>query len=209
MRNRNGRLISNPVLVTVENKPATISIAQEIPYVELTQTDRGGQQTNTEFKEVGTVLTVTPAVTHDDHIIVELDGKESGTTGEFNGVPIEDKREVSSTLHMRSGQTIFVGGLRKNDKDTTVRKIPVLGDVPVVNFLFRSNSRSETVNELLIFLTCSVVDDTLPALSPYQEMKYEEGKSAEVKVDVQNELFYDMVHPSEMRDPIWKWRKPE
>ena len=209
VRNRNGRLISNPVLVTVENKPATISIAQEIPYVELTQTDRGGQQTNTEFKEVGTVLTVTPAVTHDDHIIVDLDGKESGTTGEFNGVPIEDKREISSTLHLRSGQTIFVGGLRKNDKDTTVRKIPVLGDVPVVNFLFRSNSRQEAINELLIFLTCNVVDDELPELTPYQAEQYEDGKQADKDVNVQQDLVYDMFHPGEMRDPIWKWRKSE
>ncbi|MBI3118503.1 MAG: hypothetical protein HYZ00_07440, partial [Candidatus Hydrogenedentes bacterium] len=127
IRNQNGRLVSNPVVVAVENTPAKISISQEIPYVELRQTSGGGSQTTTEFKEVGTILMVTPSVTHDDHIIVKVAGKESSTAGEFNGIPIEDKRELETNLRMANGQTIFIGGLRKNDNNTTVRKVPILG----------------------------------------------------------------------------------
>jgi type IV pilus assembly protein PilQ len=207
VRNRNGRLVSNPVLVTVENKPARITIAEEIPYVELTQTAEGGQQTSTSFKEVGTVLEVTPRVTHDDHIIVDVSGKESGTQGEFNGVPIENKREVESTLRMKSGQTIFIGGLRKNDKDTTIKKVPVLGDLPVLNFVFRSNTRTNSVNELMIFLTCKVLNDELPDLTPYQKGKYHEGLNAEMTVHLQKDILHDTVHPGDMRDPAWKFRR--
>lgn len=206
VRNNNSTLLSNPKLITVENQTATITIASEIPYTELTSTEQGGQQTSTEFKPIGTTLEVTPQVTHDDHIIATISAKESTSSQVVNGVPVEDLRQIDTTPHIASGQTIYVGGLRKNNDTVSVRKVPVLGDVPVVNFLFRSNQRSETVNELLIFLTCSVIDEQ-PALSPYQQEQAERVRSAEVKVSAETALIYDAVHPSEMRDPAWKWRK--
>jgi len=207
VRNRNGNLVSNPVLVTVENKEAKISISQEIPYIELSQTSAGGSQTNIRFKDVGTVLTVTPRVTHDNHIIVDIAGKESGTAGEFNGVPIEAKRELQSTLRMMSGQTIFIGGLRKSDRDATIRKVPILGDIPLVNFAFKNNRRTEQVNELMIFLTCTVLEDDMNDPSPYQQQKYEQASDFELHVDAQYGVLRDIVRPGEMRDPAWKWRR--
>ena len=110
---------------------------------------------------------------------------------------------------MNNGQTIFVGGLRKNDNDVSVKKIPVLGDLPAVNFLFRQNTRSETTNELMVFLTCNVMNDELPELDGRQNELYEKGENAEMKVDVTNHLFEDMMHPAELRDPIWKFRRSE
>jgi type IV pilus assembly protein PilQ len=209
VRNQNGNLLSNPVVVTVENKPATITIAQEIPFIELTETNAGGSQTNTEFKEIGTVLTVTPRVTHDDHIIVEVEGKESGTAGEFQGVPIEDKREVSTTIRVRNGQTIFIGGLRKNDNDKTVRKVPILGDVPVVNFLFRQDITTERTSELMIFLTCNVLPDDYPGLAPRQQMEYDKGVNMPMKPDAHFNQVHSFLHPSEMRDPLWNVRRSD
>lgn len=209
VRNQNGTLLSNPTVVTVENKPARIIIAQEIPYIELVQTDLGGSQTNTEFKEVGTTLEVTPRVTHDDHVLVDISGKESGTIGEFNGVPIEDKREVETTLRVKNGQTVFIAGLRKNDNDTTVRKLPILGDIPGLNVLFRSNVRTERVNELLIFLTCNVLPDEVPELTAYEQEKHDEGASMQLTPNAQKALAHDTFHPGEMRDPIWKVRRSD
>ncbi len=209
VRNQNGSLLSNPVIVTVENKPAQIKIAQEIPYTELTQTDRGGSQTNTEFKEVGTVLQVTPQVTHDDHIIVDVEGKESGTTGEFQGVPIEDKREVMTTVRLKDGQTIFIGGLRKNDNDKSIRKVPVLGDIPVMNFLFRQDVRSERVNELLIFLECNVLPDEVPELSPDQRDKYAVGENMPMRPAATQNQMRDYLKPHKTQDPIWKVRRSD
>ncbi|MBL7646432.1 MAG: hypothetical protein JNK74_09625 [Candidatus Hydrogenedentes bacterium] len=206
VRNNNSTLLSNPRLITVENQPATITIASEIPYTELTQTGEGGQQTSTEFKPIGTTLEVTPKVTHDDHIIAMIDAKESTSSQVVNGVPVEDLRQINTTPHLASGQTIYVGGLRKNNDTVTIRKVPVLGDVPVVNLLFRSNQRSETVNELLIFLTCSVVEGE-PELTDYQKERVGEVQDADVKVSAETALINDAVYPGEMRDPAWKWRK--
>lgn len=206
IRNQRGRLLSNPVLVTIENQPAKIDITQEIPYVEVQQTNAGGSQTNTQFKNIGTVLQVTPRVTHDDDILVDIQAKESGTAGEFNGIPIEDKREIQTNLRVRSGNTIFIGGLRKQSKNTTIRKVPVLGDIPVMNVLFRQNNRREQVNELLIFLSCSVVRDQ-NELTPYQRERLADGKSIEINVDSQAALFHDALYPHKEADPLWKWRR--
>lgn len=207
VRNGNGHLVSNPVVATVENKPATITISQEIPYIDLTQTSQGGALTNTRFKQVGTVLEVTPRVTHDNHIIVEIKGKESVIVGEFNGVPIEDLRQVTSTLHINSGQTIFVGGLRKRNDSATIKKIPVLGNIPILNVAFKTNQRKAQVNELLIFLTCSVIEQELPELTPEQKEAYESGKNAPMKTDVEKYLGHDILKPNESFLPPYKWKK--
>jgi type II secretory pathway component GspD/PulD (secretin) len=206
--NRNANLVSNPVIITVENKEAKISISQEIPYTELSQSSAGGSQTSTRFKDVGTVLTVTPRVTHDDHVICLLDAKESTSAGESaSGVPIEFKRQMSSTVNMMSGQTVFIGGLRKKEGSASVRKIPILGDIPIVNIAFRSNTRTDQFHELMLFLTCTALDDGLPDLPPAKQNKFDDAKGLETKVDEQRALFHDMVHPEDMRDPAWKWRR--
>lgn len=207
VRNRNAHLVSNPVLTTIENEPAEISIAQEIPYIEIQQTGAGGSQTNTQFKEVGTVFTVTPKVSNDDTIIATIKGKESNLFGEFQGVPIEDKREVSSTMRMGNGQTIFVGGLRKNTATSSAKKIPVLGDVPVVNFLFRNNQRVEQINELMVFLTCTVIPEDIPELTPYQKERLDDAQPKKPPyVDAWETNMHEIMNPKINRNAQTKWR---
>ena len=207
IRNRNGRLVSNPVLLTLENSPAEISISQEIPYTELTQTGAGGQQTSTRFKEVGTVLSVTPRVTHDKTIICTIEGKESTTTGTFQGVPIEDKREISSTMRMGNGQTIFIGGLRKSDGNSSVKKVPVLGDVPIINFMFRQSQRKEQINDLLVFLTCTVIDENYPKLTPEQQEIVDTAPPVVPHVNAWETLMYDTRNPHTTKDMQMRWRR--
>lgn len=208
VRNNNGRLVSNPVVMTVENQPATISIAQEIPYIELTQTQQGGNQTSTRFKEIGTILEVTPKVTHDNNIICTLAAKESATNGTFNGVPIEDKREISSTMRLADGQTIYIGGLRKNSNTSTARKIPILGDIPIMGVAFRSNSRDEKINEMLVFLTCSVLQEGAVLTDRQQEvMKNAHPEGEDLKVDALQTVGYDTRYPQTTKYPQMKWRR--
>lgn len=208
VRNRNGRLVSNPVVLTVENQMAQISISQEIPYIELRQTQQGGSQTTTSFKEVGTVLSVTPQVTHDNHIICKIEGKESATSGEFQGVPIEDKREIISTMRMANGQTIFIGGLRKNDNNSSVRKVPILGDIPMAGVMFRTNQRRERINELLVFITCNVLDEQT-SLTERQQQVISDAHPADPKVDALQTVGYDIMHPTAVKRPQMKWRRGE
>jgi len=209
VRNRNGRLVSNPVVMAVENQPATISIAQEIPYQELRQTNLGGSQTTTQFKEVGTVLTVTPKVTHDNSIICEVQAKESTTSGQFQGVPIEDKREVKSTMHLNNGQTVFIGGLRKSDSNSTVRKVPVVGDIPVMGTLFKANQRKETINELMVFLTCNVIENAPPLTERQKQIKEKATIPDNPKVDAWETVKYDIMHPNATKEQQFTLRRGE
>lgn len=205
----NSELLANPKIVTVENQPATINISEEIPYQELTQTSQGGQIASTDFKDVGTVLTVTPRVTHDDHILVGIEAKHSNTAGlSVTGVPIEAKRQATTTLRLKDGQSIFIGGLRSFDDETSNAKVPVLGDIPGLNLLFKSQSADQKHTELLIFMTCNVLpDDHYPELTPYQKDQFDKLGGKPRKVDGTRELINTYTHPQEYRDPIWKWRR--
>ena len=170
----NAQLLATPMVVTVENEMASIVISEEEPYDEKTSSTTGPVMTSTAFKDIGTVLEVTPQVTHDDHILVDVMAKQSSVSRyATNGVPVEAKREASTSLRARNGQTIYIGGLRRLDELNDVEKVPILGDVPVMNFMFRHNTRTEKCTELLIFMTCNVLPDEAGPLSPELQAKYE------------------------------------
>ncbi|MBN2309470.1 MAG: hypothetical protein JXR94_10895, partial [Candidatus Hydrogenedentes bacterium] len=207
---RNAEILANPVVVTVENQPATIAIVQDYPYQELTESTDGGAVASTDFKEIGVTLEVTPRVTHENDIICELSAKQSSVSAlTDSGVPIEDKREASTTLRTANGRTFFIGGLRNVSDRLEVSKIPVLGDVPVLNFVFRSTDTEKVNTELLIFLTCNVLGEHLPELTAAQQQKYDKLDGLPKVPDAQRSMFRAIVKPQEMRDPVWKWRRPE
>ena len=205
---RNAKLLANPTITTIENKPAIIRIVQEFPYQELTQTSEGGSIGSTKFKEIGTILEVTPRVTHDNNIIAEIDAKESTVVGfTVTEVPIEAKRQAQTTLRLADGQTIFIGGMRSFEDRLIVRKTPILGDIPILNFLF-TNKRSEQTNtELMIFLTCNVLPDDMPELTPYEKGRFDELGGTPQKVDGTRVLVNSYIHPEEQRDPFYKWKR--
>jgi len=208
VQSRNAEILANPVVVTIENKIAEISIVQEYPYQELTQTTQGPPVATTEFKPIGVQLEVTPRVTHNNDIVVEIKAKQSSISGlSETGVPIEDKREASTTLLTGNGRTIFIGGLRNVSDRLNVSKLPVLGDIPIANFLFRQNDIEKVNTELLVFMTCNVVEKDLPELSPEQRARHDKLDTVPEVPDSQRTLFRTMTHPEEMRDPAWKWRR--
>jgi len=208
VQSRNAEILANPVIVTVENKPAQIQIVQEYPYQELTQSTEGGSVASTEFKPIGVTLEVTPRVTHENDIIVDVQTKQSSISGlSETGVPIEDKREAATTLLTGNGRTIFIGGLRNVSDRLDVSKLPVLGDIPIAKFLFSQNDIEKVNTELLVFMTCNVVEKELPELSPEQRTRHDKIDTVPEVPDSQRALFRSMTHPEEIRDPAWKWRR--
>jgi type IV pilus assembly protein PilQ len=208
VQSRNAEILANPVIVTVENKPAQIQIVQEYPYQELTQSTEGGSVASTEFKPIGVTLEVTPRVTHENDIIVDVKTKQSSISGlSETGVPIEDKRQASTTLLTGNGRTIFIGGLRNVSDRLDISKLPVLGDIPIAKFLFSQNDIEKVNTELLVFMTCNVVEKELPELSPEQRMRHDKLDTVPEVPDSQRALFRSITHPEEVRDPAWKWRR--
>jgi type IV pilus assembly protein PilQ len=174
----NAKLLANPRILVLDNEKAQIKITSEIPYQELTQTSGGGNIGTTSFKDVGVSLDVVPHLTRDDMIRLNLRptfAVQAGSVvlqaGTTYPVPIVDKREAETTLLVKDGQTVVLGGLRKKDVNKTVNKIPLLGDIPIICYLFRFEGESTINSELVVFVTPSIVKDG--ALSPLEKKQLE------------------------------------
>jgi type IV pilus assembly protein PilQ len=155
-----GEVVSNPRLITSDQTKAVIKQGIEIPYQ--VQSSAGGALVNTiTFKEAVLELNVTPHITPDDHIVMDLlvrkDSKGEQTPAGF-GI---DKREIQTTAQVENGETVVLGGVYEGTKTNTVNKVPFFGDLPGVGFLFKKTAIDDNKRELLIFITPKVLKQTL------------------------------------------------
>jgi type II secretory pathway component GspD/PulD (secretin) len=185
------RLLANPRILVVDNEPAKFEIVREFPYRELLQVTREDPMSYTDFKKVGVDLKVTPHITRDGMLRLKIEPEFSvlvsreaisvlrGTDdlGRMTyqsvlGVPVIDSRRLETTAMIKDGQTITVGGLRKREVTRDVAKVPVLGDLPLVGGLFNSESESVAINELIVFITATIVAE--PTLSESEKKLFDE-----------------------------------
>jgi type IV pilus assembly protein PilQ len=157
-REGRGEVVSAPRVITANGKEAIIEQGQEIPY----QESASSGATTTSFKKAVLSLKVTPQVTPDDRIILDLTvSKDSvgenvpSATGGF--VPSIDTREITTQVLVNDGQTVVLGGILETERRETVNKVPYLGDIPGLGFMFRSKSLTDDKDELLIFVTPKIL----------------------------------------------------
>ncbi|MCK6370293.1 MAG: type IV pilus secretin PilQ, partial [Gammaproteobacteria bacterium] len=155
-----GEVISSPRVITANQKEAFIKQGVEIPYQEAASSGA----TSTQFKEAVLSLTVTPQITPDNRIIMDLkvtkDSVGQVITNERGGqVPSIDTRSVETQVLVDNGQTVVLGGIYETEQGETVRKVPFLGDIPLVGYLFRSTNRVSNKSELLIFVTPKILKE--------------------------------------------------
>lgn len=151
----NGEVLSNPRVVTADNQEAVIKQGREIPY---TVPSSGSGPATTEFKEAVLELKVTPKITPDDRISMKLAIKkdEQGQLVPQAGggfVPSIDKREVTTNVLVNNGETVVLGGVFEQNKSKGKSSVPLLGDIPLLGYLFQNNTTSTVKRELLIFVT--------------------------------------------------------
>ena len=162
---RDVEILASPRVLVVSGQEAMIKTTEEIPYTELTQSVGGGGATGTAaspitstmFKEAGIMLSVKATLTDEQKILLAIDAQQSinaGVDASLNSpVPIVDKRDAKTNLLMDDGQVLVMGGLRRRERTLTTNKVPLLGDLPFVGFLF-SSDKTEVVNfELLVFIS--------------------------------------------------------
>ncbi len=161
-----GRLevLSRPQILTADNKPASINIGQRVPLITDSQiTPQGGSVTTFRYEDVGINLTVTPRISPDGLVSMEVSTTNSAISsstvqvGSSANVPIINSRRATTSLSVQSGQTIIIGGLISTTDDERVKKMPLLGDIPLIGALFRSSRRATDRKELLILLTPQVL----------------------------------------------------
>jgi type IV pilus assembly protein PilQ len=175
----NSKLLANPRILVLDNETANIAITSQIPYQELSQTSGGGNIGTTSFKDVGVKLKVTPHLTRADKIRMIVEPEFSVQTGNVTfstsdlsyPQPIVATRTAKTTLLVDSGQTVVLGGLRKKDVNKTVNKVPLLGDIPLICYLFRFEGEDTTNSEMLVFITPKIVTET--SLSDIEKKQYE------------------------------------
>jgi type IV pilus assembly protein PilQ len=152
-----GKIISSPRVITADQVEATIEQGTEIPYQQATSSGA----TSVAFKKATLSLKVKPQVTPDDNVIMNLRvNKDSVSTLSTNPPAIDTKQIVTEVL-VENGGTVVIGGIYSQTESSTTNKIPVLGDLPYVGFLFKQNFKVDNRNELLIFITPRIIKEGL------------------------------------------------
>lgn len=162
-----GQVIARPRVVTSNQQKAIIQTGEEIPYQEATSSGA----TSVVFKNAVLSLEITPQITLDNRIVLQLKATEDtrgqninvgSTTGTTpTTIPAINTQEVQSNVLLNDNETIVIGGVYKQIKDNTVDRVPFLGSLPVVGYLFRHTHEQDEKHELLIFITPKIINSSL------------------------------------------------
>jgi len=149
-----GRILSNPKVITSDNKKATIQQGKSIPYKTYSQSG-----TQTQFAEAVLGLEVTPSVTKDGFIRLEILAKkdQADFINTSEGVPTIDKKQASTLLYVKDGETAVIGGIYERQEGSSENGIPGLKNIPLLGWLFKKQTTMDERTELLIFITPRVV----------------------------------------------------
>ena len=156
-----GEIVSTPRVITANQKEARIEQGVEIPY----QQSASSGATTVQFKKAVLSLEVTPQITPDNNIIMDLRVHKDNvgdviSTGGLGGtVPSIDTRAVETQVLVQDGQTVVLGGIYETERRETITKVPFLGDIPAVGALFRSKQLQNDKSELLIFVTPRILEE--------------------------------------------------
>ncbi len=149
-----GEIVSTPRVVTANKKKALIEQGVEIPYLEASSSGA----TSVSFKKAVLSLEVTPQITPDEHVIMDLKVNQDTVGAVFAGVPSINTREVTTQVIVESGQTVVLGGVHEEQHKNDIQKVPILGDLPYIGRLFKRTYKKDDKRELLIFVTPRVLD---------------------------------------------------
>jgi general secretion pathway protein D len=184
------KILSNVPLLAQNNKEASVSVVQNIPI--LKSTIEGGSGTardviqNIERLDVGITLKVTPHVNPNGDVTMQLNPSiqavidEGSATTAFT--PTIAKREISTTITVPDRQTVVISGLIREDQVKSVSKVPILGDIPILKWLFRHTRTNKVRNNLLVFVTPHIVTDIKQAA----ELEHALRKRASISVTATN-----------------------
>jgi len=156
-----GEVISTPKVMTTDKQTAKVATGQQVPY-QTAVTSATGTTATTSFKDALLSLDVTPSITPDGKIQMKLDISKDSVAGEApNGELILNKNNINTNVLVNNGETVILGGVFEQTTSNSQTKVPFFGDIPVLGHLFRKDVKSDDKQELLIFVTPRIVNDTL------------------------------------------------
>lgn len=183
----NMEVLSRPSILVRNNQPATIQVGQLVPIVtSVTYSQQGLPIVTPTQQQVGIILQVTPFITDDGLVEMIVSPQISSLSSQTVAIapgynaPVIDIRQASTVVVVPDGQTVIIGGLMENDKTAVDTKIPILGDIPLLGYLFKRTQRDHAKTELIIFLTPHVVrmPSELAASTESESSRVEMGRKA-------------------------------
>jgi general secretion pathway protein D len=185
---KDSHILSTPQILTTDNEEATLTIGKNVPYQTRSAADSGTDTYSSyEYKDVGITLKITPQISKDRLVrlnvfqeITKLDNPNQTTTDR----PTTLKRKIETTLIVEDGHTVVIGGLIDETLSKTVYKVPCLGDIPGLSYLFKNISKGDEKTNLYVFLTPTVVKNPLEASELYKVKRKEidEVRQGDVKL---------------------------
>ncbi|EKB17520.1 TPA: GspD family T2SS secretin variant ExeD [Aeromonas veronii] len=163
--NTKNDILSTPSIVTMDNKEASFNVGQEVPVQSGSQTSTTSDQvfSTIERKTVGTKLTVTPQINEGDSVLLNIEQEVSSVGKQATGTdglgPTFDTRTVKNSVLVKSGETVVLGGLMDEQTKEEISKVPLLGDIPVLGYLFRSTANSTSKRNLMVFIRPTILRD--------------------------------------------------
>ncbi|MFK7961347.1 MAG: secretin N-terminal domain-containing protein [Phycisphaerales bacterium] len=190
----NIRVIQQPVVFTADNQEAFFFDGQEIPFITQTTVNTNGNPSDSfEYRDVGVILNARPRITAnrevDLDLRLELSAVVPGQT--LFGGAIIDKRETTTNVVVRNGQTIVLSGILRESESRITRKVPLFGDIPLLGELFKTRSNQTVTSELVAFITPMVVDDPEENDTNFQEDWRRRLETLNLPIDQQVEIYED------------------
>jgi len=167
-------ILASPQVMVLSGQSASIKDQLEIPYNELLESAGGSQISTTKFKNVGIELKVSATLTDHNLIYLHVNSEQKVVTSESDtGVPVADNRTAETSLLLKDGQVVVMGGLRRKETTKQTKQVPLLGDIPLVGLLFKSTNTVETNSELIVLVSPHIykgepVDEE--TMAKYREM---------------------------------------
>jgi general secretion pathway protein D len=155
------KVLSLPVIISQNNKQAVLNVGSSVPFIQVSQTsgiDPTGRVQTVQYQDVGKTLTITPTINPDGYVNLALKQTDNTATNnvQFNA-PVITKREATTQIFIRDGQTTVIGGLADNQQNHTKSGIPILSQIPWIGALFGNHTRNDIISELYVFLTPHIV----------------------------------------------------
>ncbi|MGU5653782.1 GspD family T2SS secretin variant ExeD [Aeromonas allosaccharophila] len=163
--NTKNDILSTPSIVTMDNKEASFNVGQEVPVQSGSQTSTTSDQvfSTIERKTVGTKLVVTPQINEGDSVLLNIEQEVSSVGKQATGTdglgPTFDTRTVKNSVLVKSGETVVLGGLMDEQTKEEVSKVPLLGDIPLLGYLFRSTANATAKRNLMVFIRPTILRD--------------------------------------------------
>ena len=186
-------ILSTPNILTSDNKEAEINVGENVPFSGgTTQTTLGATTTSVERKDIGINLKIKPQISEGDYIRLDIN-QEISQVKDSKGQAIDlvtTKRSAKTSIVVKDKETVVIGGLIQDSENETVTKVPFLGDIPLLGWLFKSKSKSRSKTNLMILLTPHIIKDAgdLAEMTRNQRTTFGDSSKPTESVNVQKEI---------------------